>query len=333
MPKVSIGIPLYNGERHLAQTLDSLLGQTFMDFEIVISDNASTDASGEICRAYEKRDARVKYFRNEANIGAARNFNKVFELSSGPYFRWNSHDDLIKHTNLEKCVAVLNSRPDVVLCQPRTVLIGDDGSDLVLDATRDRYTDGSGGLFIEGPDPAFGEADDPIDRFIDVYEHAIRCMPIYGLMRRDVLARTSVIKFYFMADRGLLLEMSLYGRFHEIPEVLFLKRDHPGNAVNLPSDVEKALWQDPYRRPPWRFPNREHYLHNLASLIRAPFSLVQKARGVGYVLRKVPWSKLWAKQFQSRLREQHRAQALSIRDTLGCEARARREGRVSSSRY
>ena len=92
-PRVSVGIPVFNGERFLAETIESILAQTFKDFEIVISDNASTDRTEEICRSYAARDPRIRYNRNDTNRGAAWNHNRVFELARGEYFKWQSHDD------------------------------------------------------------------------------------------------------------------------------------------------------------------------------------------------------------------------------------------------
>ncbi|MEL6930145.1 MAG: glycosyltransferase family A protein, partial [Cyanobacteria bacterium J06600_6] len=114
-PKVSIGMPVYNGENYLRETLESLLSQTFEDFELVIADNASTDDTESICRDYQAQDSRIKYHRNQENLGAARNYNKVFSLASGEYFKWAAHDDLCCPCFLEKCVQILDSDPNVVL--------------------------------------------------------------------------------------------------------------------------------------------------------------------------------------------------------------------------
>src|SRR5438132_13873019 len=92
--QVSIGMPVYNGERYLSGALDSLLSQTLADFDLIISDNASTDATESICRSYAAHDSRIRYFRNENNLGAAANFNRAFELCGGEFFRWAAHDDL-----------------------------------------------------------------------------------------------------------------------------------------------------------------------------------------------------------------------------------------------
>jgi glycosyltransferase involved in cell wall biosynthesis len=87
-PRLSIGMPVFNGEKYLKEALDSILAQTYSDFELLISDNASTDRTEQICREYAAKDRRIRYYRNEKNIGAPKNFNRVFELSSGKYFRW-----------------------------------------------------------------------------------------------------------------------------------------------------------------------------------------------------------------------------------------------------
>jgi glycosyltransferase involved in cell wall biosynthesis len=118
-PRVSIGLPVYNGENYLAETLDSILAQTFTDFEVIISDNASTDRTETICRQYAAQDRRIRYLRNTSNLGAAKNYNRVFELSQGEYFKWNGHDDPLAPVFLERCVAVLDRHPGVVLCFAR----------------------------------------------------------------------------------------------------------------------------------------------------------------------------------------------------------------------
>jgi glycosyltransferase involved in cell wall biosynthesis len=123
--KVSIGLPVFNGENYLEAAVDSILAQTFKDFELIISDNASTDRTQEICQRYCGRDSRVRYFRSEQNHGAAWNFNRVFELASGEYFKWAAHDDMIAPDFLQKCVAVLDEDPTVVLCHSQVQFINE----------------------------------------------------------------------------------------------------------------------------------------------------------------------------------------------------------------
>src|SRR5690349_812781 len=92
-PQVSIGLPVYNGEKYLLNAIGSLLKQDFEDFELVISDNASTDKTEAMCHEFAAKDKRIRYHRNETNIGATGNYNRVFRLSNGEFFRWASHDD------------------------------------------------------------------------------------------------------------------------------------------------------------------------------------------------------------------------------------------------
>ena len=123
-PTVSIGLPVHNGATFLAEAIESILAQTFPGFELVISDNASTDRTPEICRSYAAADGRIRYYRQETNIGAAQNYNVVFQRSSGKYFKWAAHDDLIRPTFLARCVAALEADPEAVLCHSVVEIVG-----------------------------------------------------------------------------------------------------------------------------------------------------------------------------------------------------------------
>ena len=106
-PLVSIGIPVYNGERSIKQALDALRAQTYDNLELVISDNASTDSTGKICREYAAKDRRIKYFRNPVNVGVYENFRRVVTLATGEYFMWAAADDLKPPTAVEHCVQAI----------------------------------------------------------------------------------------------------------------------------------------------------------------------------------------------------------------------------------
>src|SRR3989442_255266 len=126
-PRVSVGMPVYNGERYLAEAVDSLLAQTYEDFELIICDNASTDRTGEIARSYAARDTRVRYARNEKNLGAGGNFRRAVALASGEYFRWAASDDVCAPQSLARCVEVLDQEPAAVLAYPSTRFIDEHG--------------------------------------------------------------------------------------------------------------------------------------------------------------------------------------------------------------
>ena len=115
VPQVSIGMPVYNGEKFIHEALDSLLAQTFTDFELILSDNASTDKTGEICQEYAAKDARIRYVRQVENFGAAENFKFVLDESVGEYFMWAAHDDRRHCTALERMMEVFSENADVGL--------------------------------------------------------------------------------------------------------------------------------------------------------------------------------------------------------------------------
>jgi glycosyltransferase involved in cell wall biosynthesis len=226
MTKVSIGIPVYNGEKYLAAALDSLLAQSFREFEIVISDNASTDRTSEICRAYQSKDPRVRYFRSDQNLGAAWNHNRVIELSSAPLFKWAASDDLHEPLFLERCVDALYDDPGVVLSHTYLKMIDEKGDALRYDRERCCLVDGSGNRVPPPDRNHVAEAVEPEVRFRDVLSHVWWCFQCFGVMRRDALLRTSRHGNYWGADKVLIAELAVQGRFHQVREQLFAQRIH-----------------------------------------------------------------------------------------------------------
>jgi glycosyltransferase involved in cell wall biosynthesis len=215
--RVSIGLPVFNGEKYLGQAIDSILSQTYEDFELVISDNASTDKTREICREYAKRDGRISYYRSERNFGAPWNFNRVVKLSSGVYFKWAAHDDVLAPEYLQKCVRVLDDDASVVLCHSKTGRIDENGN-LVGnydDKTLSRISSWK-----------------PHERFGDMISVQNTCWAVMGLVRADSFRKTPLHGNYIDADRNLLAEISLMGRICEIQEHLFFRRDHPQAYTN-----------------------------------------------------------------------------------------------------
>lgn len=223
-PRVSIGLPVYNGERYLAEALESLLSQTFRDFELIISDNASTDRTEEICRQYAAQDSRIRYYRNAINLGAARNFNHTAELATGEYFQWACYDDLWSPGCLERCVAVLDHDPAVVLCHTLVRIIDDKG--VPVKDFRHHLVKPTAGS------PPSASARDPEERFNRMlYERG--CYSILGLMRLSALQETRDHEPYAHGDGVLMTRLALLGRYREIPEALFLNRDHPGRSARV----------------------------------------------------------------------------------------------------
>jgi len=268
MPKVSIGLPVRNGERFLRQTIDSILLQTFEDFELIISDNASTDRTQDLCREYVCKDRRVRYLRNEANLGASENYNRAFRLSSGQYFRWAPADDLFAPTSLEACVAVLEANKDVVLCYPRTTLIDENGHSI-------------------------SDYNDNLDlRFTLVSERFRQALKIgrvnaiYGLIRSDILRRTALIGPHPGADGDLIIELSLYGCFFEIPSQLFFRRMHSGAYSSIKTMKGRQEFHDPKKSDRVYLEYWTRTFHHLAAITRAPLRLPTKIKLTLILLRK-----------------------------------------------
>jgi glycosyltransferase involved in cell wall biosynthesis len=214
-PRLTIGLPVFNGEPYLAASLEALLGQTFEDFELIISDNASTDATADICRQYERTDPRVRYIRQNTNIGSAPNHHFVFQQSRSALFKWAAADDLYARELLEHCVDVLDERRDVVLAHSWVAAIDSNGRitqafeyPLATDSPRapERFRSM---LFDAGEEEGLISADDQ-----------------YGVIRAEVLRRVLPQGSYYHSDRTMMSAIVLHGPFHQTPDWLYFRRDH-----------------------------------------------------------------------------------------------------------
>ena len=221
-PKVSVGMPVYNGERYLEEALESILAQSFDDFELVISDNASTDRTEEICRIYAHGDERIRYFRMRENYGVIDNFNNVFRLSAGEYFKWASSDDVCEHDYLRKAVEVLDRDPSVVLVWARTLGIDEHGTAVPM---QQEISDLNSAESVFSPDPTVR------------FRRLLRNIwwvdgPLYGVIRATALSQTKAAVYHrhMSCDQILLTELSLKGRFYEIPDERFFSRVHPNKT-------------------------------------------------------------------------------------------------------
>lgn len=209
-PLLSIGLPVYNGSKHLGEAIDSLLAQDIGDFELIISDNASTDDTPRICMGYAAVDSRVSYSRNEANTGGAANYNRVFGLSSGEYFMWGSDDDVWDPRFARLCLDRLEKSPNAVLCAGQTALIGEDGEVLRAKACN--------GLDTEGM---------PVEARIHEMIRRLAGYDVYGVIRASALRKTNLFMPTFGPDTRLVLELLLIGETLTVPEVLFYNRTPP----------------------------------------------------------------------------------------------------------
>lgn len=261
-PKVTIGVPVRNGEVHLAKALEALLSQDMGDFELLISDNASTDGTEEIGRSYAARDKRVQYHRNERNLGAPDNYNNLVHRAQGEFFRWACHDDLCAPNHLSSCLRAFEEGPEgTVLAYPKTVIIDRMGQEVR------RYEDNSEVLQPRAQ-----------DRVAHMIEALYLCNAVVGLCRVDAMRKTGLIGAYNGCDHVLLAELALLGPIVEVPEHLFFRRidDSLGSYTNTGADVdERAAWLG---RKRLSFPATTMAWHHVRALLQLPASPMDRVR-------------------------------------------------------
>jgi glycosyltransferase involved in cell wall biosynthesis len=257
-PRLSIGLPVYNGEPFLAESLEALLGQTFENFELIISDNASTDGTADICRRYAKQDSRIRYFRQPSNLGCNPNHNFVIEEARGELFKLASDDDLYARDLLKFCVEALDESPHFVLAHSWSAIIDTAGTvtnvvnyPVATDAPRapDRFRS----MLFDG----WGDDDG-------------------GVIRTSVLRRVKLYDSYHFADRVFMTEVGLHGPFYQVPDWLWFRRQHPGQAGMRRSVRDRCVTLDPRRANRLRHPVARLYAEYIWGYVdairRAPLS-------------------------------------------------------------
>ncbi len=255
-PKVSIGLPVYNGGEFLEEVLNSILAQTWTDFELIISDNASTDHTPTICAKYAAMDARIRCYRNSTNIGGGPNENRVVELSRGEYFCWIGHDDRYAPDYIGSCVEVLDSHPEIVHCYTVFVTMDENGRQTGT-ITRNHAT-----------------SKHPFQRFIRIACARDFLEESYGLTRADALKWSLLVQPYTASDRTLLAEISLHGQFYQVPRPLFFKRFHSGNVY---SDWRARMaWYNPNLGGKIVFPFWIQFFDYFERIRRTPLSWKDK---------------------------------------------------------
>lgn len=271
-PRLSVGLPVYNGEKYLTESLDALLGQTYTEFELIISDNASTDGTADICRSYARQDSRIRYFRQPRNIGSVPNHHFLLLESRGELFKWCGADDLYARNLLERCVAVLDERPEVVLAHSYTAAVDADGK-LTQALEYPLATDS-----LSAPERframLFGTGEDDYG--------LIRADDQYGIIRADVLRRVSPQGSYYHSDRVIMTEIALHGPFCQVPDWLYFRRDHSDRPQHATPTVRGWCSNlDPRRANRFLHPAprllAEFVWGYVAAICRAPLSTEDRA--------------------------------------------------------
>jgi Glycosyl transferase family 2 len=282
-PLLSVGLFLYNGERFLEAAIESILNQTFRDFELIISDNCSSDRSGEICRRFAKQDSRIRYYRAECNMGAGWNLRNVYFKATGKYFKWATHDDLIQPDFLRLCIDALEADDSLVAAHTLTRCIDEDGQ------------------FLENQDERLRTSSlDPVVRARDLLLKGHEGSPFSGVIRRAALCKLPPRGSYAHSDRVLLLQLGLLGRFYEVPEYLSICTRHAGQAAwTMPErnrvgrfrltwrwgTLPVPEWWDPTRARKISFPEWNAAKEFTRSVARSPLSSGQRMRCYGAIVR------------------------------------------------
>jgi glycosyltransferase involved in cell wall biosynthesis len=294
-PRVSIGLPVYNGEQFLEYTIDSILEQTYTDFELIISDNASTDRTAEIIQEYAQKDPRVRHCRTDTNLGASYNFNRVLELATGEYFRWAAADDVIAPNFLELCVQVLDKHPEVVIAYSKAGFIDENNcityyfddlihlkpwSDAVVPRTIQLLTS----IIIDG---------------------STANVIIFGLARTRVMQAIRPLGNYFGPDYTIVTELSLEGQFSEIPQVLSFYRRHQKSSSTYkkaPSAAEQQIFLDPNITGKMRqqLQLRRRYYEIFRAIVKAKIGIFQRLILLLAYLGLIGFRILWRLVFEIR---------------------------------
>lgn len=227
-PRVTLAMPVYNGERYMEDALRSMIAQDFDDLEILINDNASTDRTGEIAADYAAKDKRVRHVRNETNLGAAPNYDKGLELARGEFLKWCAHDDTISENFVSECVAALDAEPAASMAFGRVQCIDSDGE----------YIDARPGVQLGAV-----LMEDPAERFYHTIMNSGSCYPIFGLFRAEALRKSLGHRPYYGSDRALLAEMALLGKMIEVEKAVAFNRDHDARSINITDQKTKRRWQ------------------------------------------------------------------------------------------
>jgi glycosyltransferase involved in cell wall biosynthesis len=251
--QVLIGLPVFNGEKYVAAAIESILNQTLADLRLVISDNASTDATEEVCRKYAQADSRVHYFRQARNLGLVPNFNFVYQPAGEPYFKWTGHDDILQSTYLERCVDLLERDSSLALAQSLALEVDTTGA-----KTRTFYDD----IRLSGARPR-----DRIWRLL----WAKHLTEQWAVLRTQLVDKIRPLGSYPGSDRNFNAELLILGDMGYVEEPLLHLRAHPdsyGSGAVL-GKRSRFLWHDSSAQVP-RLPSG---LINLREYFRSVLTL------------------------------------------------------------
>jgi glycosyltransferase involved in cell wall biosynthesis len=273
-PIISIGLPVYNGERFLRHALESIIEQSFSNIELIISDNASTDETANICKEFAMRDARIRYMRQAENIGAMRNWNYVAKQARGKYFKWSSASDYSAPDMLASCFDAMEADQSVILCYGQTCLV---------DQETGKLTEYTGNIELM--------EERPYERFAKL-RRSLKLNNAYcGLIRTDALHRTKLNRLYSGGDIILMAELALMGRFLLLPKTLQYRRMGRETSSNDLSLSELALFLDPLKTHNIDLRLFSYHFGFLGVALSAPINSLEKSKALVLALRHVAWDR------------------------------------------
>lgn len=273
-PKISIGMPAYNSAATIGASIESLLGQTFGDFELVISDNASIDSTGAIVERFARQDHRIRYVRQPENIGANRNYSHVAQVARGEYFKWASSSDWWAPDFLEKCLKSLEQNPDAVLAAPRTRLFAGN----LADATNYAHD-------IEILDSS------RVARLKKLVSSLQLNNALNGLIRMSALRRTRLVDPYYRADEVLMGHLAMLGKIIRIDEYLYYRRMEAATATALQDSLAWRKHHYPQLSARVLFQSWKRYTGWLRACMRTPMSIAERTQVLNYLLRMSYWER------------------------------------------
>lgn len=275
-PRVTIGIPIYNGAATLEAAVRPLLAQTFRDFEVLLSDNASTDATPNIIAQLVQADSRVRSVRHRVNLGANGNYSFVARNARGELLKWASASDCVAPTFLERCVAALDANPDAVLAAPRTRLCEGDpvrgiGIDYELDVA------------------ILGET--PLLRLKQHLASNRLNNAFNGVIRLSALKRTRLVEPYLCADMVLMGHLALLGKFILVDETLYYRRMEATSSTTLQDPASRMRHHYPVVNARTLFQEWKQQIGWLRAGLSAPMSIAERAKVLAYLMRGVSWNR------------------------------------------
>lgn len=217
-PKVCIGIPVYNGQEFIRKTIESLIAQTYSSFEIIISDNASTDNTQKICQEYCKIDSRIRYICHKKNMGPAWNFNFVLHKANSEFFMWNSIDDIREPTFLEKNVKALESNKNIVCSMSKAEFYGIE-EELDSNNLDSKLKDFMIKIRSLKPVEIFSLSG-TYEKKIRMCLKKLRMWVIYGIFRTELLQKHGEFRPFMGGDLPIILSLSRFGDFHIVDQNL-----------------------------------------------------------------------------------------------------------------